>query len=297
MSVEICGKDWISYSNTKCFRVLDRKGSVDEAKGNCSELDERSTLITIESLNEQKFIENLVQKHNTLSDRVWIGLEWNDNTFKWMDGSDVKYENRGEYSNYFRNKDMRVNRCFQMSTIGKNLGKWSDDYCGENYLMACQKRQASINNFQIDLYSHKSRLESLEASKRKFEQDTVFENQIIDSIETSQNNFQIDLHSQKSRIDSLEAIKTKLEEDIISLEKSSMPIGFLYTQFPEQSSPQQLWPSLQWTEVTQQYAGLFFRAEGNGSLPFGQIQNDNAPHLISVESKRTNTNSPYNIKI
>ena len=30
--------------------------------------------------------------------------------------------------------------------------------------------------------------------------------------------------------------------------------------------------SLQWTEVTKQYAGLFFRAEGSGSLPFGQTQ-------------------------
>ena len=230
MSVEICGKDWISYSNTKCFRVLDRKGSVDEAKGNCSELDERSTLITIESLNEQKFIENLVQKHNTLLDRVWIGLEWNDNTFKWMDGSDVKYENRGEYSNYFRNKDMRVNRCFQMSTIGKNLGKWSDDYCGENYLMACQKKQASPSNFQIDLYSQKSRLEFIE--------------------------------------------------------QSTIPIGFLYTQFPSQSSPQQLWPSLQWTEVTQSYAGLFFRAEGGNSSSYGQLQLASSPGLSRIYQEK-----------
>ena len=137
LSRKYCGKDWISYSNTKCFRVLERKGSVDEAKGNCSELDERSTLITIGSLNEQKFIEKLVQKYNTLSDRVWIGFEWNDNTFKWMDGSQINYNNKGEYSNYFINQGQRVNRCFQMSTIGTNLGKWNDDFCDENYLMAC----------------------------------------------------------------------------------------------------------------------------------------------------------------
>ena len=152
--------------------------------------------------------------------------------------------------------------------------------------MACQKKQASQSNFQIILYSHKSRLESLEASKRKFEQDTVLENQLIDSIETSQNKFQIDLHSQKSRIDSLEAIKTKLEEDIISLKKSSIPIGFLYTQFPEQSSPQQLWPSLRWTEVTQQYAGLFFRAEGGNSSLYGELQLASAPRLSRIVQQK-----------
>ena len=92
------------------------------------------------------------------------------------------------------------------------------------------------------------------------------------------------LDQDKTRLDSLERNKNVIQQDITSLKTSSqIPIGFLYTQLAEQSSPQQLWPSLQWTEVTQQYAGLFFRAEGSGSLPFGQTQQDNAPHLVDIK--------------
>ena len=39
---------------------------------------------------------------------------------------------------------------------------------------------------------------------------------------------------------------------------SLIPLGFLYTQLPSQSSPDVLWPNMKWTEVTQSYAGLFF---------------------------------------
>ena len=72
-----------------------------------------------------------------------------------------------------------------------------------------------------------------------------------------------------------------------------IPIGFLYTQFPEQSSPQQLWPSLQWTEVTQQYAGLFFRAEGSGSLPFGQTQPSNQSWISDIWTYSQNADNEY----
>ena len=292
---------------------MERKGSANETKRNCSELDESSTLITIESLNEQKFIEKLVQKYNTLSDRVWIGLEWNDNTFKWMDGSDVSYENWDE--NAVKNG---INKCVQMSISNSDLGNWTDDVCTRKYLMACQKKQASKNNMQKDLSnltriigSHQSRLESLEAGKLKLDQDIISENNIIeshgsrldsldsdrnsmkadrsslkDSSMPSQNNFQIDLNNHQSRLR--------------SIEKAIIPIGFLYTQLPNQSSPQQLWPSLQWTEVTQQYAGLFFRAEGSGSLPFGQTQPSNQSWISNIwtwSNNADNENGGYPLDI
>ena len=226
-----CGEDWISYSDTKCFKVLDIKGSETEGKAKCSKLDMSSTLITIGSLNEQKFIEKLVQKYNTLSDRVWIGLEWNDNSFKWMDGSDVSYEDWDE--NAVKNGN---NKCVQMSLSNSELGKWIDDDCTRKYLIACQKKQSS---------------------------KTVMTQQI--------NNL------------------TKVVENL-SLEV--IPIGFLYTRFPYQSSPDVLWPNMKWTEVTQSYAGLFFRAEGNGSLNFGHTQQDNAPHLTGVGTLKNNGANP-----
>ena len=51
-----------------------------------------------------------------------------------------------------------------------------------------------------------------------------------------------------------------------------------------QSSPDVLWPNMKWTEVTQSYAGLFFRAEGGNSSSYGQLQLASAPHLAQVQS-------------
>ena len=79
-----------------------------------------------------------------------------------------------------------------------------------------------------------------------------------------------------------ESMENKMSETLVAvedkmkiLELSTIPRGFLYTQLPEQSPPEQLWPHMKWTEVTEKYAGLFFRAEGNTSEPFGQVQSAN----------------------
>ena len=108
------------------------------------------------------------------------------------------------------------------------------------------------------------------------------------------------IESQQSRLQYLETDKKAMQQDILTLKKSTIPIGFLYTQLPDQSSPQQLWPSLQWTEVTQQYAGLFFRAEGSGSLPFGQTQPSNQSWISDIWTwslTADNENGPYPLDI
>ena len=91
------------------------------------------------------------------------------------------------------------------------------------------------------------------------------------------------------------AMETKI--NVLESRSSTVPRGFLYTQLPEQSSPEEIWPHLNWTEVTEQYAGLFFRAEGNTSEPFGQVQHANQS-TISTFSTRTsggNDQIPYQV--
>ena len=74
-----------------------------------------------------------------------------------------------------------------------------------------------------------------------------------------------------------------LRNALVTLENTLIPLGFLYTQFPSQSSPDVLWPNMKWTEVTQSYAGLFFRAEGGNSSSYGQLQLASAPHLTQIK--------------
>ena len=80
----------------------------------------------------------------------------------------------------------------------------------------------------------------------------------IKNLQNENNEMQKKINSQQTRIDKLSLV--------------TIPVGFLYTQLPTQSAPTQLWPKTKWTEVTHQYAGQLFRAEGGGSAPFGKTQ-------------------------
>lgn len=46
------------------------------------------------------------------------------------------------------------------------------------------------------------------------------------------------------------------------------PIGFTYIQFPGKSAPGTLWPDATWSNVSSEFAGDFFRAEGGAAAAF-----------------------------
>ncbi len=71
-----------------------------------------------------------------------------------------------------------------------------------------------------------------------------------------------------------------------------IPIGFIYTQLPDQPDPKTLWSTLEWKEVTSDYAGLFFRAEGKGSATYGQIQEENSPRITDLDYQSSNFSNP-----
>ncbi|XP_074595816.1 uncharacterized protein LOC141850950 [Brevipalpus obovatus] len=90
-----------------------------------------------------------------------------------------------------------------------------------------------------------------------------------------------DLNMMKRRLDPLgdllyskNATFPAIEEMRRQISRQMIPIGFIYTQLPFQSSPALLWPWAKWMDITANYSGYFFRAEGNGSAPFGVAQDD-----------------------
>jgi len=64
-----------------------------------------------------------------------------------------------------------------------------------------------------------------------------------------------------------------------------IPDGFIYVQYPGQPSPQTLWPLLKWNDVSDQYAGHFFRVVGGNAAEFGKAQGENVPRLSHVNSR------------
>lgn len=61
-----------------------------------------------------------------------------------------------------------------------------------------------------------------------------------------------------------------------------VPVGFIYVQLQNQPEPARLWVTTAWREITAEYAGLFFRAVGQGSAAFGNIQAENSPRLTNI---------------
>ena len=59
---------------------------------------------------------------------------------------------------------------------------------------------------------------------------------------------------------------------------SGMPVGSIYIQFSGQSAPADLFGGT-WSNISNSYAGLFFRAEGGAAAAFGGSQSDGAPEI------------------
>jgi len=134
--------------------------------------------------------------------------------------------------------------CAEMSLQKESLGKWDDIPCKKSALVVCQKKQEfNLNTLRYALDNLNNKIERQENMTKIYEDK---------------------FSKQQSQINSL------------------IPIDFLYTQFPGQSSPQELWPNMNWNEVTKEYSGLFFRAEGGESLPFGQTQQANQSYISDV---------------
>jgi len=66
-----------------------------------------------------------------------------------------------------------------------------------------------------------------------------------------------------------------------------IPIGFTYSQLPSQPEPQSIWPNFNWTDISEEYSGLFFRVLGNNSSSFNLIQEENSPRLIKVRTRQS----------
>ncbi len=76
-----------------------------------------------------------------------------------------------------------------------------------------------------------------------------------------------------------------------------MPFGFIYVQLHNQPEPLELWPTVKWSNITAEYAGLFFRAGGGSSGSFGTIQAENSPRLTSVRGRLELSTSVASISV
>lgn len=73
------------------------------------------------------------------------------------------------------------------------------------------------------------------------------------------------------------------------------PVGEIYIQFPGKEDPQTLYGRGTWDNISNEYAGLFFRAEGGNANPFeGGSQEDKIRNIKGATPKtdRLGNNAP-----
>ena len=225
------------------------------------------SVIMINSLDEQQFIENVLFDQIKIVDNIWLGAKRDPKTkkFYWDDEVHTNFT----YSNWAEINNDTALECAEMFSEGHFKGKWTDTSCMKSNIVVCQKMQdwtlARLLKEFLDL-------------KKRYEKETI---QTKTEYEKDKNETNIRYEKE------LQEIKTKFQNEVNNLKEAVVPIGFIYTQLPNQTEPTSIWPKLKWQEVTSHYADTFFRAQGTKTAPFGQVQDENAPRLSKVNITRT----------
>ncbi|CAG7820589.1 unnamed protein product [Allacma fusca] len=61
---------------------------------------------------------------------------------------------------------------------------------------------------------------------------------------------------------------------------------------PHQQDPNTLWPAAAWLDISETYAGLFFRVLGGKSADFGVMQNEDAPRVDRIVTRNRDGLNP-----
>ena len=82
MNITACG-DWIEFKEEKCIKIFiqDDVQTYENAKRICVAREENeSSLLVIQSEEEQQFIENLLFEDSEIVENVWLGIKRDSKT-------------------------------------------------------------------------------------------------------------------------------------------------------------------------------------------------------------------------
>lgn len=257
MSELACG-DWTPYKDEKCIKIFDEPGLINYADADqfCQTTAE-ANLITIGLQENQDFILEFLQSQNVV-DNVWLGLKFVNDHYEWTDSTELHYTNWADGS-----PKNSSEFCVQIQTDDKEFGKWSDVQCIKKNLVMCEK---------IQLWSQthlQKQVIELQFSVSESKQTEEKLNGRIKELEASNSDLNTRL--------------TNLEGTVTGISQNPFPVGFIYVQLPNEQSPADIWSWMVWEDITANYAGVFFRAEGGGSEAFGGVQEENSPRLAHIQ--------------
>lgn len=266
ISTNSCG-DWtIAYNDVKCLKVFDQMETYSEAEKLCQMTDPSAKLLNIQTESEQEFIEKHLLAELGLFNPVWLGGQWSDTSYEFEVNSQ-----KLTFRNWAEGSPNRVDerKCIQLlaehhtTEVDGNRGRWVNVRCQAKGSVVCQKLQHWPQvKFQESLLRA-----NIEAAQQ---QKTIKKLQ-----------FSLD-----------ESVKER-QKELETAKESLLPVGFIYVQLPKEAPPTEIWPQLNWTDVSSVYAGVFFRVAGEGATEFGgKVQESSAPKLVGVKLTDDASNKP-----
>uniref|UniRef100_G3NRY5 C-type lectin domain-containing protein n=1 Tax=Gasterosteus aculeatus TaxID=69293 RepID=G3NRY5_GASAC len=126
-----CPMFWYSF-NGRCYKYVATSVSWADAEIRC--VADGANLVSIHSLQEQMFVENLIKNFDPAYGRTWIGLSdiHKEGAWMWSDGSKVDYTYWGPGE---PNNSRGREHCVEINDPG--TVKWNDHFCSYNVPFVC----------------------------------------------------------------------------------------------------------------------------------------------------------------
>ncbi|KAK9517700.1 hypothetical protein VZT92_023046 [Zoarces viviparus] len=129
-----CPLFWYSF-NGRCYKYLATDMTWADAEIHC--VGEGANLVSIHSLQEQKFVKFLIKNFDPSEAWTWIGLSdiHKEGTWMWSDGSSANFFfwHSGEPNNFKGRED-----CVH-TNFGREI-KWNDEPCSHRLQFVCASR-------------------------------------------------------------------------------------------------------------------------------------------------------------
>lgn len=142
-----CNDGWEPYKDEKCFKLIESTGtqSFPNAEKTC-EINDNSKMISVLSLEEQKFLEEFLFKRQGVVDNVWLGAKSDTSlpsySFFWVNGG----AKLTTFTNWAvgnpKNQSNAGDSCVQMHAEAEQRGQWSNEPCARRNLVVCEKAQS-----------------------------------------------------------------------------------------------------------------------------------------------------------
>ncbi|XP_054153146.1 macrophage mannose receptor 1-like [Oppia nitens] len=287
-----CSDMWLQYKDDVFMAVVYYKTRYSYADQLCR--TKSAKLVVIDSPEKQKFVEKVIQESG-VEDNAWIGLNRTDQSYQWSDGTDLSFTNWSPGEPNSSNSTACVQiyaESYRWDGKAVTFGKWDDLPCDSKRVFICEKKR-KIHS-KLTTGSANALIEETRDSGSETQGGNGGESGgglfgLVRGISSGITGISGGIRGD------IKSIITEIQNDIAKLKSliHIIPIGFIYTQLGNQSAPADLWPIAQWEDITAQYSGLFFRAEGSGSGVFGEIQEEFAPRITEAKVGRVEHN--YNV--